>query len=85
MKIGLAFTFATVLMMTAPTVAQVADEDFIEDKLFSSTQYYLILEAFFEGMGWPALYDNADGCRNAVSGFFDDFYRLKVNATSSDT
>jgi hypothetical protein len=29
--------------------------------------------------------DHADGCREAINDFFDDFYRLKVNVTSADS
>jgi hypothetical protein len=35
-------------------------------------------------MGWPALYENGDGCRLAIGEFFDDFHKLKLNVTSTE-
>ena len=59
-------------------------ENFIEDLLFSETLYYDILEAFFDGMGWPSLYENADSCRVAIGDYLDDFYKLKNNVTATE-
>lgn len=55
----------------------------VEDNYFDSTQYYDILDAFWDGMGWKSLYPNADGCRVAVSSFFNDFYFLDQNHTAT--
>ena len=63
----------------------VPGENYIEDILFTETLYFDILEAFWEGMGWPALYENGDTCRIAIGEFLDDFHRLKNNATSTDS
>ena len=65
-----------VLLLLGTVNCQVPEVDWIEDQLFSETLYYDIFEAFWEGMGWPTLYENADNCRIAVSALFDDFYYL---------
>ena len=77
-------TFTDINYVNAQT-ATVPKENFIEDILFTETLYYEILEAFFEGMGWPALYENADSCRLAISDFFDDFHKLKNNQTATES
>ena len=42
-------------------------------------------DAFFIGMGWPGLYKNADGCKDAVSDLLDDFFFLRKNHTGALT
>lgn len=43
-----------------------------------------MVEAYWDGMGWPALYENADSCREAIGEFLDDFHKLKNNQTATD-
>jgi hypothetical protein len=85
MKSFISLFVTSAFLLLSPVKCEVPSIDFIEDQLFSSTIYYLMLEAFWEGMGWPTLYDNADTCREGVSDLFDDFYRLNVNHTTSDS
>lgn len=85
MKSVLSLWIACAILLMGTAHCAVPDVDFIEDQLFSNTDYYNILEAFWEGMGWPTLYENADGCREAISALFDDFYKLNYNHTTSTT
>ena len=46
------------------TVAEdIEHANIVEETWFSNTDYYDILEAFFDGMSWPTTYPNADACR----------------------
>ena len=58
-------------------------ENIVEDNWFENSQYYDIMEAFWDGMGWKDDYPNADSCRVAVSSFFNDFYFLDQNHTAA--
>lgn len=42
-----------------------------------------MLEAFFDGMNWPARYQNAENCRVAYSFLMDDFHYMYNNHTTA--
>jgi len=66
------------------TVAEDLDHlNIIEETWFSNTDYYDVLEAFWDGMSWPTTYPNADSCREQLSALLTDFYFLDQNHTSN--
>jgi hypothetical protein len=67
------------------TSAAIESVNILEDTPFTESDYFKIVEALWGGLQWESRYKEfAEDCRIAAGELLDDFYYLKVNATSTE-
>lgn len=65
------------------TEAQITEKNIVTEAKFSTTDYYLILDAFTKGMKLAEKYQDATNCQTYLTNLFDSYNDMYINDTAT--